>query len=167
MDNESVNFLNSLMFTPEELGVDIDNEGWASFESVCSAFLFCPEKILALSQYLIIREARGVLKINESAVRSSGLAAPGEPSQPPEILYFGMPVSASHTARAAGLQPLGRTHVRLFRLKSDALRTVNRAAGDATTVGVCAGDLHRAGFKFNLYNGLWLVSHVPKDYIAF
>lgn len=67
--------------------------------------------------------------------------------------------------REEGLRPMGRHHVHLSPDRETATR-VGARRGKPVVLVVDAAAMHAAGYHFRMSaNGVWLVDHVPPDYI--
>jgi putative RNA 2'-phosphotransferase len=89
-----------------------------------------------------------------------------QPQIPPEILYHGTNKEAVAGIEASGLLKMARHHVHL----STNLETASRVGSRRGTVviyQVRALDLQQTGVAFfQSDNGVWLVDHVPPEYLA-
>lgn len=92
---------------------------------------------------------------------------PGEPVEPPEILYHGTPRSAVPSILSEGLHPRGRQFVHLSTTPESA-REVGRRRDDRPAVLIIyARKAHADGLVFYAPTPhTYLVRHVPPAYIA-
>ncbi|RZK63271.1 MAG: RNA 2'-phosphotransferase [Hymenobacter sp.] len=87
------------------------------------------------------------------------------PAPPPAVLYHGTVPAALPAIWAAGLQKMKRHHVHLSPNEATA-RRVGQRRGQPTLLAVDAAALHAAGGVFyRSGNGVWLVEHVPPQYL--
>ncbi len=86
--------------------------------------------------------------------------------EPPKTLWHGTVDRFLDSILQAGLQPSGRTHVHL----SDSIDTaiaVGSRRGEPVILTVAAGEMHHNGHAFHRSaNGVWLVEHVPPNYLS-
>src|SRR6266496_5537281 len=89
------------------------------------------------------------------------------PQTPPELLYHGTATRFLHAIRQHGLQKMQRHDVHLSAETRVTLQVGGRH-GKPMLLTIRAGDMHRAGFVFRCSaNGVWLVDHVPPQFIEF
>jgi putative RNA 2'-phosphotransferase len=89
------------------------------------------------------------------------------PQPPPELLYHGTATRFLDTIRQHGLQKMQRHDVHLSAETGGAIQVGGRH-GRPVVLTIRAGDMHRAGFVFRCSaNGVWLVDHVPLEFIEF
>jgi putative RNA 2'-phosphotransferase len=89
------------------------------------------------------------------------------PQIPPEILYHGTATRFLDSTRQHGLQKMDRHDVHLSAETKVTLQIGGRH-GKPGLIIVRAGEMHRAGHEFRCSaNGVWLVAHVPPQFIEF
>lgn len=90
-----------------------------------------------------------------------------QPQVPPEILYHGTASQFLQAIKSSGLLKMQRHHVHLA---GDTKMTMEVGArrGQPALLTIKAGEMHRRGHPFFLStNGVWLVDHVPPEFILF
>lgn len=88
-----------------------------------------------------------------------------EPTVPPDVLYHGTGHNAVESIMQMGLCKMSRHHVHLSRDMATA-RTVGARHGRAVVFAVDAAAMHSRGYTFYCSaNNVWLVDHVPPDYL--
>jgi putative RNA 2'-phosphotransferase len=88
-----------------------------------------------------------------------------EPVQPPDVLYHGTGHRTADTILAEGLKKMARHHVHLSG-NVETATVVGRRHGSPVVFAVDAAAMHRAGWLFYCSaNGVWLVEHVPPEYL--
>lgn len=90
-----------------------------------------------------------------------------EPKVPPTKLYHGTATRFLEAIRSHGLLKMQRHHVHL---SSETKMTMDVGARHGTPVllTILASEMHQAGHPFYLStNGVWLVDHVPLEFITF
>ena len=89
------------------------------------------------------------------------------PQMPPEILYHGTATRFLDAIRKDGLRKMEQHDVHLLEDKAASLQVGGRH-GKPVLLTIRAGEMHRAGHVFRCSaNGVWLVDHVPAEYIEF
>jgi putative RNA 2'-phosphotransferase len=89
------------------------------------------------------------------------------PQTPPEILYHGTATRFLDGIRKDGLQRMDRHDVHLS-AETKVTVQVGSRHGKPTLLTIRAGEMHQAGHVFRCStNGVWLVSHVPSQFIEF
>jgi putative RNA 2'-phosphotransferase len=90
-----------------------------------------------------------------------------ESATPPELLFHGTGVSLVEAIRRDGLLKMSRHQVHLSADRETATQ-VGQRKGKPVILGIRAGDMANDGHTFHRSdNGVWLVEHVPVDYISF
>jgi putative RNA 2'-phosphotransferase len=89
------------------------------------------------------------------------------PQMPPEILYHGTATRFLDAIRQHGLQKMARHDVHLS-AETKMTMQVGGRHGKPVLLTIRAGEMHRAGHSFRCStNGVWLVDHVPPQFIEF
>jgi putative RNA 2'-phosphotransferase len=87
------------------------------------------------------------------------------PADPPAVLYHGTGRSAVEAILAQGLMKMARHHVHLSR-DVETARSVGARHGSPVVFAVDAAAMVADGYVFYLSdNGVWLVDHVPPNYL--
>jgi putative RNA 2'-phosphotransferase len=88
-----------------------------------------------------------------------------EPVEPPAVLYHGTGHGAAETITREGLRKMARHHAHLSSDRETA-RGVGARHGRPVVFMVNAAAMRRAGHLFyRSENGVWLVEHVPPEYL--
>ena len=87
-----------------------------------------------------------------------------EQVEPPALLYHGTVQRFLGPILRQGLLPGKRHHVHLSGDIAAALKLGSRRGGDAVVLEVASGAMREHGF-FRSANGVWLVAHVPPEYL--
>lgn len=91
---------------------------------------------------------------------------PGQPVEPPEILYHGTPRRAVSSILESGLRAQGRQFVHLSATPQSARRVGGRRDDRPALLIICARAAHADGLVFYAPTpDTYLVRHVPPDYI--
>jgi putative RNA 2'-phosphotransferase len=89
------------------------------------------------------------------------------PQAPPELLYHGTASRFLNSIREQGLMKMARHHVHLSAETAVTLQ-VGARRGRPVLLTIRAGEMHQAGHIFyRSANGVWLVDHVPPQFIEF
>lgn len=163
-----------LRHKPEEIGLQLDENGWASVdelitkmkskgmvvdhETINSVVETNDKKRFAFSDdRTLIRANQGhsiEIELNLSAIT------------PPEILYHGTTNKYLESIFKEGLKKQSRQHVHLS-LTIETAKAVGSRHGKPTILIVNAKRMHDDGYKFYLSeNKVWLIDAVPVEYIS-
>lgn len=164
-----------LRHKPEEIGLALDDHGWADVEELIRLVCQSGRPITRefLDQLVVENDKRRFafsedgrrIRANQghSVVVDLGLAA----EEPPERLYHGTASRFLESIRAEGLHAASRQHVHLSQDVGTATRTGQRH-GRPVVLVVLARAMHHAGFSFfQSANGVWLTESVPSQYLVF
>lgn len=164
-----------LRHKPEEIGLVLDEAGWASTNELIDA---CnrhgPRLDLPTLQLLVNTNEKKRFEFNADGSRiraSQGHSVEVDlgytPQAPPPVLYHGTVDAFLDPIRTQGLAKGERHHVHLSADPSVA-RIVGTRRGKPVVLTVQAGSMHAAGHTFYLStNGVWLVDSVPSNFIDF
>lgn len=162
-----------LRHKPEEIGLVLDQNGWASVE-----------ELIALAQARGTKLSRGQIEsiVENSDKKRFALSADGskiranqghsvdialglEPQTPPQRLYHGTATRFLESIRATGLHSASRQHVHLSTDQATAEKVGTRH-GKPVILAVDSGQMARDGHLFYLSeNGVWLTDSVPAKYL--
>lgn len=164
-----------LRHRPDEIGLKLDANGWASV----SELIECSQKTSTPLDEQCIRQAVAESDKKRFAISEDGLrirANQGhsvevdlalEPRQPPEILYHGTATRFADEVARTGLKAMSRQHVHLSPDEKTAL-SVGKRHGKPVILRIRAVEMWKAGTKFYLSdNGVWLTDVVPAEFIDF
>ena len=164
-----------LRHDPGSIGLALDPQGWVDIdlllaqsrahgEAVSRELI---EAVVATSpkqRFAISDDGR---RIRASQGHSVAVDLGYEPSEPPELLFHGTAGANLAAIRAGGLQKRSRHHVHLS-ADVDTARAVGQRHGPPVVLRIASGRMHRDGHAFlRSANGVWLVEHVPPEYIEF
>ena len=89
-----------------------------------------------------------------------------QPTTPPSVLYHGTNAGSLHLIMESGLSKMGRHHVHLSVDVGTAMKVGSRR-GRPVVIQVDAAAMIKAGHSFYVSdNGVWLVDHVPKEFLT-
>jgi putative RNA 2'-phosphotransferase len=164
-----------LRHSPETIGLQLDENGWADVEELIRK---SAEKDMAFSnqeleevvttndkqRFSYSEDKRG---IRASQGHSIDVELQLEASVPPEMLYHGTVDKFLQNIMNEGLRKMDRHHVHLSQ-DIETAEKVGSRRGVAVILVVRSGEMGRNGFKFYFSaNGVWLTDQVPAKYIDF
>jgi len=164
-----------LRHEPERVGLALGEGGWVGVDELLQA-VNAQGVILSRDQlqHIVATSDKKRFALSEDGLRiranqghSVEVDLQYRPQPPPEFLYHGTATRFLDSIREQGLQRMGRHDVHLS-AETKATLQVGGRHGKPTLLTIRAGDMHRAGFVFRCSaNGVWLVSHVPPEFIQF
>ena len=164
-----------LRHEPERVGLALGEGGWVGVDELLQA-VNAQGVILSRDQlqHIVATSDKKRFALSEDGLRiranqghSVEVDLQYPPQPPPEFLYHGTATRFLDSIREQGLQRMGRHDVHLS-AETKATLQVGGRHGKPTLLTIRAGDMHRAGFVFRCSaNGVWLVSHVPPEFIQF
>lgn len=164
-----------LRHKPEEIGLALDNEGWArvdeliqkmnqkgivvNFETIDEVIQTNDKKRFAFNDdKTLIRASQG---------HSIDVALNLPAVTPPDILYHGTAEKYVDSILQTGLQKQSRQHVHLSATVATA-KAVGGRHGKPVILTIKAKAMNTAGFKFYLSeNNVWLTDSVPVEYLHY
>ncbi len=164
-----------LRHEPERVGLELGDAGWVGVDELLKAVnshgvsltLDDLKHIVATSDKKRFAFSEEGLRIRASQGHSVEVDLQYPPQTPPELLYHGTATRFLHAIRQHGLQKMQRHDVHLSAETRVTLQVGGRH-GKPMLLTIRAGDMHRAGFVFRCSaNGVWLVDHVPPQFIEF
>jgi putative RNA 2'-phosphotransferase len=164
-----------LRHEPEHIGLKLGDAGWIRVDELLTAVnahgvslsLEELKHIVATSDKKRFAFSDDVERIRASQGHSVNVDLQYPPQTPPEILYHGTAIRFLHSIRQNGLQKMARHHVDLSAETTVTLKVGGRH-GKPVLLTIRAGEMDGAGIVFCCSaNGVWLVNHVPPQYINF
>jgi len=162
-----------LRHKPQEIGLELDPEGWVAIDELLAAAAAHGHEISRHELEFVVAHnnkkrfalSEDGLRIRASQGHSVSVELGYEPATPPERLYHGTARQHLSEIRKHGLLRGKRHHVHLSPDEATA-RLVGQRHGRPVVLGVRAGDMLRAGFTFwQSANGVWLVDNVPYRFV--
>jgi putative RNA 2'-phosphotransferase len=162
-----------LRHQPERLGLTLRPGGWVPVADLLAA---CARHNVPLSRAeldeVVARNNKrrfsfdptgNLIRANQG--HSVAVDLQLEPVEPPAVLYHGTGHGAVEPIRREGLRKMARHHVHLSSDRETA-RAVGARHGRPVVFMVNAAAMHSAGHLFyRSDNGVWLVDHVPPEYL--
>jgi putative RNA 2'-phosphotransferase len=162
-----------LRHQPEEIGLKLDDAGWASVEELLAACKRARrtltreelEHIVDTSDKKRFAFSEDGLYIRANQGHSIEVELGYEPREPPAVLYHGTATRFLASIQKEGLKRGKRHHVHLSTDASTAIKVGSRH-GKPVVLRIMSGRMHTDGYLFYLSeNGVWLTERVPPDYI--
>lgn len=166
-----------LRHQPEAIGLTLEPGGWVTIENLLSASATHSNLPVPLTrdrlQTIVTNNDKQRFSINPDGDRiraNQGHSVPVDlqltPQIPPDILYHGTAEPALAAIQSSGLRKMARHQVHLS-ADSDTAKAVGSRHGRPIVLEVAAATMHQDGFSFFCSdNGVWLVDHVPPDYLT-
>ena len=164
-----------LRHEPERVGLVLGEAGWVGVDELLRAVnqhgmpltLDGLKHVVATSDKKRFAFSDDGVSIRASQGHSVEVDLQYEPQTPPERLYHGTATRFLDGIRKDGLQRMERHDVHLSAETKVTLQVGGRH-GKPALLTIRAGEMHRAGHAFRRSaNGVWLVNHVPPQFIEF
>lgn len=162
-----------LRHQPEEIGLVLDENGWANTEELIEKL----NKKGAGIDFQILQQVvdtndkkRFAFNEDKSKIRANQghsieVDLELKPAIPPDILYHGTAVHFIESILQEGLLKRNRQHVHLTAIKETAV-SVGSRHGRPVVLEINAAEMAKAGFEFYLSdNNVWLVEIVLPEYL--
>ena len=162
-----------LRHQPDRLGIKLAPGGWVAVDELLAA---CAKNSFLISKAQLNEvvenndkkrfsfDSTGTL-IRANQGHSVEVDLQLEPAIPPNVLYHGTGHAAAQSIRQTGLCKMSRHHVHLSQDIQTAIKVGTRH-GRPVVFAVAAAAMHSSGYIFYCSdNGVWLVDHVPPEYL--
>lgn len=162
-----------LRHKPEEIGITLDEHGWADIEALIKGVsVNYPRFNMDILEEIVRTDEKQRYSFNEdkTLIRANqGHSIPVdvelEAVEPPEYLYHGTAWKYVDSIKVTGLISKSRLYVHLSS-NTDTAINVGMRHGDGFVFRVRSGEMFRNGFIFyRSVNGVWLTDHVPVEYL--
>jgi putative RNA 2'-phosphotransferase len=162
-----------LRHQPERIGLVVASGGWVDVAALLRA---CAKNGIAISRAeldeVVATNDKKRFSFDETGTRiranqghTIGVDLELAPSEPPDALFHGTAERSVPAILAAGLLKLSRHHVHLS-IDVETARKVGARHGRPVVLTVAARTMRHAGYEFFLSaNGVWLVDHVPPEFL--
>jgi putative RNA 2'-phosphotransferase len=172
-DTEISKFLSYVLrHAPEELGLNLDPEGWTDYKDlsakICAKFEISDSDI----RRVVDENPKKRFTLLENRIRAAqghsvGVDLALKPVMPPAILYHGTTMDAWGEIKRTGLRPMERNHVHLSRDIETAAKVAARRKGPHALLSIDAAAMHAQGYTFLVAdNGVWLTGDVPPQFLS-
>lgn len=163
-----------LRHKPEEIGITLDQHGWADVKELIEAMDKRQRFNMAMLEEIVATDDKQRYSFNENKTKiranqghSIVVDVELEEKQPPQYLWHGTGEKYISSIRKDGLVPKSRLYVHLSG-DVETAEKVGKRHGELQLLRVDAGKMYEDGFKFYLSkNGVWLTEHVPVKYLEF
>lgn len=162
-----------LRHKPEEIGIQLDQHGWANVAELISK-MGENGTILTMGKLenIVETDSKGRYSFNHDKTliranqgHSIKVDLELKPVEPPEVLYHGTADRFIDSIMKSGLKPISRNHVHLSSDIETALK-VGKRHGKAIILTINAQEMALKGHKFYIStNGVWLTDAVPTEFI--
>lgn len=157
-----------LRHKPEEIGITLDEHGWANVEELIRGVgidMKTLEHIVATDdkQRYSFNEDKTLIRANQG--HSVPVDVELEEVRPPEFLWHGTAEKYVDSICRSGLVPKSRLYVHLSS-DTETATAVGQRHGEVVLLRIDARKMYQDGFKFYLsQNGVWLTKSVPVSYL--
>lgn len=175
MDKDRLSKFISLILRhkPSEIGITLDNHGWANVNELINGINNSGRKInMKVLEEIVLTDDKGRYSFNEdkTLIRANqGHSIPVDvelnEAQPPEFLWHGTAEKYVNSICRSGLISKSRLYVHLSS-DTQTATVVGKRHGEVVLFRIDARKMYQDGFKFYLSkNGVWLTKHVPISYL--
>jgi putative RNA 2'-phosphotransferase len=158
-----------LRHAPEQIGLNLDSEGWGNVDFIVGKVVGLTrerlEKIVAEDnkQRYSFNKDRTMIRANQG--HSVAVDLKLEPVEPPVWLFHGTAARNVKNIVTHGLKKMSRQHVHLSADEETAYK-VGARHGNPVVFHIPAKVMHMQGHKFYLSkNGVWLAESIPSEYL--
>jgi putative RNA 2'-phosphotransferase len=164
-----------LRHRPEKIGLQLDDNGWASVAELLEKAAASGKVISRETLQLVVDNndkkrfafSDDGLQIRANQGHSIDIDLGLTPQQPPETLYHGTAEATLKSIRKDGLLPMKRQHVHLSKDEETAIKVGGRHGKPAVLI-IRSGEMARQKHLFYVSdNGVWLTDNVPVGFITF
>lgn len=162
-----------LRHKPEEIGLILDDEGWAFVDELLTKSnqkgiqlsLETLRNIVANSDKQRFAFSDDFARIRANQGHSIEVDLKLEPTEPPSILYHGTAERNLASILEKGLLKQARHHVHLSSNRETA-SAVGKRYGTPVVLEIAAREMHDLGYQFFISkNEVWLADHIPAKFI--
>lgn len=162
-----------LRHKPEEIGITLDEHGWANVEELINGINNSSRKIdMEILEDIVYTDDKGRYSFNEdkTLIRANqGHSIPVDvelkEAIPPKVLYHGTAERFMDSIREQGIKSMSRLYVHLSDNISTAAK-VGKRHGNCVILTIDTEKMHKDGIKFYLSeNNVWLTKYIDCKYI--
>lgn len=162
-----------LRHKPEEIGLELDQNGWANVDELLmkinnkgiSIDFEILEEVVTNNDKQRFTFDDTYTRIRANQGHSLNVNLELQAAEPPELLYHGTVDRFLDGIRQNGLLKMNRQHVHLSKDEETAVIVAKRR-GKPVLLTIQSGKMHREGHTFyRSENGVWLCDTVPVEYI--
>ncbi len=161
-----------LRHKPDEIGITLDEHGWANVSELIAGIAKTQPFDMALLEEIVSTDEKLRYSFNEdkTLIRANqGHSIPVdvelEEKEPPEFLYHGTGEKYTASIDTQGLIAKSRLYVHLSSDYDTAVKVGSRH-GKPVVYTITAGEMQKNGYAFyQSVNGVWLTKSVPVDFL--
>ena len=162
-----------LRHKPEEVGITLDEHGWAKVNDLINGINNSGRKIdKDVLEEIIRTDNKQRYSFNEDKTKiraNQGHSIPVvidfKELEPPDTLYHGTATKSIEGMQAQGIKPMSRLYVHLSK-DFETAKQVGSRHGECVVLVINAKKMYKDGIKFYLSeNGVWLTESVDPKYI--
>ncbi len=161
-----------LRHKPEEIGITLDEHGWANVNELIAGIARMQPFDMAALEEIVSTDEKQRYSFNDdkTLIRANqGHSIPVdvelEQKTPPEFLYHGTGEKYTVSIDMQGLIPKSRLYVHLSPDYDTAVKVGSRH-GKPVVYTVAAGEMQKNGYVFyQSVNGVWLTKTVPVEFL--
>jgi putative RNA 2'-phosphotransferase len=151
---------------PEDGGLQPDAHGFVALDALAEALKVPAETVLQVVE----RDPKGRFEVADGMIRavyghSYEVEDPGEPCEPPDVLYHGTPRRSVDAILREGLRPMGRQMVHLSGTVAEAREVGRRRDSRPVVLVIDAKGAAEAGIRFRRAGEVYLCAHVPAVFV--
>lgn len=171
--NKTSKFISLILrHKPEEIGITLDEHGWASVSELIAGISTRYAFNMDILEEIVRTDSKQRYSFNEdkTLIRANqGHSIPVdvelELKEPPEYLWHGTGEKYVESINRSGLIPKSRLYVHLSQDVATAIG-VGKRHGNPVLYRIRSGDMAKQGYKFYLSkNGVWLTKLVPVEFL--
>ena len=162
-----------LRHKPEEIGISLDDFGWAKTEDLINGINNSGRKIdIEILEEIVRTDDKQRYSFNEDKTKiraNQGHSIPVNVElkelEPPATLYHGTATKSIEGIRQQGIKSMSRLYVHLSK-DFETAKKVGARHGECVVLIINAKKMYEDGIKFYLSeNGVWLTKYVDPKYI--
>lgn len=157
---------------PEAIGITLDAHGWADVNDLIEGIRKRYPLDFDILQEIVGEDEKQRYAFNEDRTKiraSQGHSIPVDADlseeEPPAVLYHGTADRFVCSIKKEGLKPQSRLYVHLSEDEETAKKTGRRHGRPAVFIIDCASMRNDGHVFYRSANGIWLIRHVPPQYL--
>ena len=158
-----------LRHRPEQVGLELDHEGWAKTDELLDKMKISfddLQEVVGLNDKKRFSFSEDLSRIRASQGHSIEVELNLQPTTPPDVLYHGTAEKNIPSILEKGLLKKDRNHVHLSTNIETAI-SVGKRYGKPVVLEIAAREMHLKGHLFYLSdNGVWLTEYVGPEYVG-
>lgn len=164
-----------LRHKPEEIGITLDEHGWAKVEDLINGINKSGRNIdIGILEEIVKTDNKQRYSFNDDKTKiraNQGHSIPVviefKELEPPNTLYHGTARKSLQGIKCLGIKSMSRLYVHLSK-DFETAKQVGSRHGEAVILVIDAHRMYKDGIKFYLSeNGVWLTEYVDPKYILY